>query len=133
MRFLLDTNICIYALKQNQVVMTRLLAERPIDVCLSVITEAELRTGAAKSASSARTTRLLEHFLQPLAVLDFTSDDARAYAAVRARLEHAGTPIGPLDSLIAAQAVARKLTLVSNNEREFKRITGLRLENWAAS
>jgi len=133
LRFLLDTNICIYALKQNQVVLTRLLAERPIDVCLSVITEAELRTGAAKSASSAKTTRLLEHFLRPLAVLDFTSDDAVAYAAVRARLEHAGTPIGPLDTLIAAQAVARKLTLVSNNEREFKRIAGLRLENWAAA
>ena len=132
MRFLLDTNICIYALKQNQVVLTRLLAERPIDVGLSVITEAELRTGAAKSASSARTTRLLEHFLRPLAVLEFTSDDALAYAAIRARLEHAGTPIGPLDTLIAAQAVARKLTLVSSNEREFKRVAGLRLENWAA-
>jgi tRNA(fMet)-specific endonuclease VapC len=132
MRFLLDTNICIYALKQNQVVLTRLLAERPIDVGLSVITEAELRTGAAKSAPSAKTTRLLEHFLRPLAVLDFTSDDAHAYALVRAKLEHAGTPIGPLDTLIAAQAVARKLTLVSNNEREFKRIAGLRLENWAS-
>ena len=133
MRFLLDTNICIYALKQNQVVLTRLLAERPIDVCLSVITEAELRTGAAKSASSAKTTRLLEHFLRPLVVLEFNSEDAIAYATVRARLEHAGTPIGPLDTLIAAQAVARKLTLVSNNEREFKRIAGLRLENWAAT
>jgi tRNA(fMet)-specific endonuclease VapC len=133
MRFLLDTNICICALKQNQVVLTRLLAERPIDVCLSVITEAELRTGAAKSTSSAKSTRLLEHFLRPLAVLEFTSDDAVSYAAVRARLEHAGTPIGPLDTLIAAQAVARKLTLVSNNERELKRIAGLRLENWAAA
>jgi tRNA(fMet)-specific endonuclease VapC len=132
MRFLLDTNICVYALKQNEVVLTRLLAERPIDVGLSVITEAELRTGAAKSASSAKTTRLLEHFLRPLAVLEFTSDDALAYAVVRAKLEHAGTPIGPLDTLIAAQAVARKLTLVSNNEREFKRIAGLRLENWAS-
>jgi tRNA(fMet)-specific endonuclease VapC len=129
---LLDTNICIYALKQNQVVLTRLLAERPIDVGLSIITEAELRTGAAKSASSAKTTRLLEHFLRPLVVLDFTSDDALAYAVVRAKLEHAGTPIGPLDTLIAAQAVARKLTLVSNNERELKRIAGLRLENWAS-
>jgi tRNA(fMet)-specific endonuclease VapC len=133
MRFLLDTNMCIYALKQNQVVLARLLAERPIDVCLSVITEAELRTGAAKSASSAKTTRLLEHFFRPLAVLEFTSDDALAYAAVRTSLEHAGTPIRPLDTLIAAQAVARKLILVSNNEREFKRIAGLRLENWASA
>lgn len=132
MKFLLDTNICIYALKQNQIVLTRLLAERPIDIGVSVITEAELRTGAAKSASPAKTTRLLEHFLRPLAVLEFISEDALAYAAVRAKLEHAGTPIGPLDTLIAAQAVARKLTLVSNNEREFKRVAGLRLENWAS-
>lgn len=131
MRFLLDTNICIYALKQNESVLARLLAERPIDVGLSVITEAELRTGAAKSSSAAKTTRLLENFLRPLAVLEFTSDDALAYAAIRAKLEHAGTPIGPLDTLIAAQAVARKLILVSNNEREFKRVAGLRLENWA--
>ena len=131
MRFLLDTNICIYALKQNRSVLERLLAERPIDVGLSVITEAELRTGAAKSASAAKTTRLLENFLRPLAVLDFTSDDALAYAAIRGKLELAGTPIGPLDTVIAAQALARKLTLVSNNEREFKRVAGLRLENWA--
>jgi tRNA(fMet)-specific endonuclease VapC len=133
MRFLLDTNICIYALKQNPVVLARLLAERPIDVGLSVITEAELRTGAAKSTSSTKTTRRLENFLRPLTVLEFTSDDAIAYSAVRAKLERAGTPIGPLDSLIAAQAVARKLTLVSNNERELNRIGGLRLENWAAA
>jgi tRNA(fMet)-specific endonuclease VapC len=65
-------------------------------------------------------------------VLDFTSEDAFVYATVRAKLEHAGTPIGPLDTLIAAQALARKLTLVSNSEGEFKRIAGLRLENWAA-
>jgi tRNA(fMet)-specific endonuclease VapC len=132
MKFLLDTSICIYALKQNQVVLTHLLAERPVDVGLSVITEAELRTGAAKSASSVKTTRLLENFLRPLTVLEFTSADALAYAVVRAKLEHAGTPIGPFDTLIAAQAVARKLTLVSNNEREFRRIGGLRLENWAS-
>jgi tRNA(fMet)-specific endonuclease VapC len=130
MMFLLDTNICIYALKQNQVVLGRLLAEKPIDVALSVITEAELRTGAAKSSSSSKTSRLLENFLHPLTILNFTSDDARPYASLRTRLEQAGTPIGPLDTLIAAQAVARRLTLVSNNEREFKRIAGLRLQNW---
>jgi tRNA(fMet)-specific endonuclease VapC len=131
MRFLLDTNICVYALKQSELVLKRLLAERPIDVCLSVITEAELRTGAAKSASATKTARLLENFLRPLTVLDFTSEDAVAYSEVRAKLERAVTPIGPLDTLIAAQAIARKLTLVSNNEREFKRIAGLRLVNWA--
>jgi tRNA(fMet)-specific endonuclease VapC len=132
MKFLLDTNICIYALKQHPGVIRRLLAERRVDVGLSVITECELRTGAAKSASTARTSRLLENFLLPLTVVEFTSEDALAYADVRARLERAGTPIGPLDTLIAAQAVARKLTLVSNNEREFRRIRGLRLVNWAS-
>lgn len=131
MTFLLDTNICIYALKQNPSVLSRLLAERPIDVGLSVITEAELRTGVAKSAAVTRNTRLLENFLRPLTVVEFSSDDARAYATVRAKLEHIGKPIGPLDTLIAAQAVARRLTLVSHNEREFERVSGLRLENWA--
>lgn len=133
MTFLLDTNICIYALKQNQAVLARLLAQRPIEVGISVITEAELRTGAAKSASAAKTTRLLDNFLRPLAVVVFTSADAVVYAAVRAKLERAGTPIGPLDTLIASQAVARKLTLVSSNVREFKRIAGLQLENWASA
>jgi tRNA(fMet)-specific endonuclease VapC len=131
MRFLLDTNICIYALKQNQAVLARLLAERPVDIGLSVITEAELRTGVAKSAAATKNARRLENFLRPLTVVEFSSDDAVAYAVVRAKLEHPGTPIGPLDTLIAAQAVARNLTLVSNNQREFKRIAGLRLENWA--
>jgi tRNA(fMet)-specific endonuclease VapC len=132
MKFLIDTNICIYAMKENAIVLKHLLEQTRTDVVLSVITEAELRTGAAKSASAVKTLRLLENFLQPMTVLQFTSDDAAAYAQVRARLERAGTPIGPLDTLIAAQAVARKLTLVSNNEREFERIAGLRLENWAS-
>jgi tRNA(fMet)-specific endonuclease VapC len=74
---------------------------------------------------------LIENFLQPLTLIDFTSDDALAYASVRAKLERAGTPIGPLDTLIAAQAVARKLALVSNNEREFHRVPGLTVQNWA--
>jgi tRNA(fMet)-specific endonuclease VapC len=130
MRFLLDTNICIYALKQHQAVLRRLLSESRADVAISVITEAELRTGAAKSEAPTKTLRLLENFLRPLEIVDFTSDDAMAYAGVRAKLERAGTPIGPLDTLIAAQAVARRLVLVSNNEREFSRVTGLRIENW---
>jgi tRNA(fMet)-specific endonuclease VapC len=70
--------------------------------------------------------------MRPLAVLELTSQDAIAYARVRARLERAGTPIGPLDTIIAAQAVARELTLVSNNVPEFRRVSGLRVENWAS-
>jgi tRNA(fMet)-specific endonuclease VapC len=131
MRFLLDTDTCIYALKQDEAVLQNLLAHSPADVGVSIITEAELRTGAAKSASAAKTLRLLERFLQPIEIADFVSADAASYAAIRAKLERAGTPIGPLDTLIAAQAVARKLTLVSNNQREFRRVPGLRVENWS--
>jgi tRNA(fMet)-specific endonuclease VapC len=131
MAFLLDTDTCIYAFKQNENVLRRLLATPREDVIVSVITEAELRTGAAKSSVPGKTLRLIENFLRPLTLIDFTSADAVAYAAVRSKLERAGTPIGPLDTLIASQAIARRLTLVSNNEREFRRWTGLTVENWS--
>jgi tRNA(fMet)-specific endonuclease VapC len=131
MPFLLDTDTCIYALKQNENVLRRLLSTAREDVLVSVITEGELRTGAAKSSSPVKTLHFIENFLRPLTLVDFTSEDAVTYANVRAKLERAGTPIGPLDTLIASQAVARKLTLVSNNEREFRRVAGLAIENWA--
>lgn len=111
--------------------LRRLLARSPADVAVSVITEAELRTGAVKSTAPHQTLERVESFLGPLTVVEFTSSDAVTYAAVRGMLERAGTPIGPLDTLIAAQAVARKLVLVTYNQREFARIAGLRLENWA--
>lgn len=129
--FLLDTDTCIFAIKNKRGVLQRMLAHPRASVHVSVITECEMRCGAAKSTSSAKTLRLLERFLAPLHIIAFESPDALAYAQVRAKLEKAGTPIGPLDTLIAAQAVARKLTLVTNNEREFGRVAGLRLENWA--
>ncbi len=131
MKFLLDTDTCIYALKQEPAVLERLLSHGRADIAVSVITEAELRTGAAKSSAPAKTARLVENFLRPVAIIEFTSSDAATYANIRAKLERAGTPIGALDTLIAAQAVARKLTLVSNNEREFGRVAGLGIENWA--
>jgi len=132
MKFLLDTDTCIYALKQNPAVLKHLLAHGRDDIAVSVITEAELRTGAAKSTSAAKTLRLVENFLRPLGIVEFTSNDAASYAEVRAKLERGGTPIGPLDALIAAQAVARKLVLVSNNKREFRGVAGLRIENWTS-
>src|SRR5690242_6571462 len=130
MRFLLDTDTCIYALKQHGAVLDHLLSKSRADIGVSVITEAELRTGAAKSSSSAKTLRQVENFLRPLNIIEFTSNDAIVYSQVRAKLERAGTPIGPLDTLIAAQALDRGFTLVSNNEREFGRVAGLRVENW---
>ena len=133
MKLLLDTDTCIYALKGDGNVLDRLMRRSRSDVAVSVITEAELRTGAAKSSAPVKTAHLLANFLRPLSVVDFTSPDAVAYAHLRAKLEREGTPIGPLDTLIAAQALARKLVLVTNNEREFRRVPGLRLENWAGA
>jgi tRNA(fMet)-specific endonuclease VapC len=130
-KFLLDTDTCIYALKQNPAVLKNLLGQSRQEIAVSVITEAALRTGAAKSSSPAKSLHLVENFLRPMSILEFTSEDAVAYAQVRAKLERAGTPIGPLDTLIAAHAVARNLILVSNNEREFGRVAGLRIQNWA--
>lgn len=130
MAYLLDTDTCIYALKQNARILEQLLSKSRNEVGVSVLTEAELRTGTAKSSSPIKTLRLVQNFLRPLAIADFTSEDAVAYAHIRAKLERAGTPIGPLDTLIAAQAVARNLTLVTNNQREFSRVPGLHIENW---
>ena len=128
--FILDVDTCIYALKQDENVLQHLLSTPREDVLVSVITEAELRTGAVKSTSPVKTLHIVENFLRPLTLIDFTSDDAMAYAGVRAKLERACTPIGPLDTLIASQAVGRRLTLVTNNEREFRRVTGLTIANW---
>ena len=130
MKYLLDTDTCIYALKQRRDVLGTMLSKPRAEIGLSVITEAELRTGAAKSSSPKKTLSRLESFLAPLQILEFDSDDAASYAKVRSRLEARGRPIGPMDTLIAAQAVARSLKLVTNNEREFRRVKGLRVENW---
>jgi tRNA(fMet)-specific endonuclease VapC len=131
MRGLLDTDTCIYALNGNADVLERLRAHGRRDLFVSAITEAELRVGAAKSSKPVKMLRILQRFLSAFEIVEFNSEDAAAYADVRAKLERAGTPIGALDTLIAAQAIARGLTLVSNNEREFGRVTGLRLVNWS--
>ncbi|MDB4954751.1 MAG: twitching motility protein PilT [Myxococcales bacterium] len=130
MRFLLDTDTCLYAIRKHTRVLDRIASHRRPDVAISVITECELRFGAAKSGAPTRMFRTLEAFLLPLEILEFTSADAVAYAEVRATLERAGTPMGPLDTLIAAHARAQSLVLVTNNEREFRRVAGLRVENW---
>jgi tRNA(fMet)-specific endonuclease VapC len=129
-KYMLDTDTCIYALKQERSVLEKMLGTPRAEIALSAITKAELLTGAAKSRSAIKTARLLHAFLAPLAVLDFTSEDAIEYANIRASLERKGTPIGPLDTLIASQARARGVILVTNNEREFKRVDGLRITNW---
>ena len=131
MRYMLDTNICIYLIKRRPAAVTAALLQHEAEgVGVSIITVCELAYGAAKSAS-ARNQAALRHFLEPLEVADFDHAAAMAYANVRAALDSAGTPIGPLDTQIAAHALSLGITLVSNNTREFERVPGLKLANWA--
>ncbi len=130
MTYLLNTDTCIYAIRQHASVRAAMTAQSPADIALSVITECELRAGAAKSQHPQHTTRLLENFLAPLHILEFTSRDAALYATVRSALERAQTPIGPLDTLIGGQALSRGLTLVTHNRREFSGIAKLKLVDW---
>ena len=133
MKYLLDTDICIYLIKrQPESVVRHLAAQQVGDVGVSAVTVAELRYGVARSAQTERNARALELFLAPLVIADFDDGAATAYGAVRAALERAGAPIGALDTLIAAHALSLGATLVTNNTREFDRVPGLSLANWAA-
>ena len=127
---MLDTNICIYAIKQRPPeVLAALRAQEVAGLGLSSVTVAELAFGVAKSGS-ARNQKALEQFLEPLEIADFDRSAALVYGRLRAALEASGTPIGPLDTQIAAHALALGVILVSNNQREFARVPGLRLEDW---
>ena len=131
-QFMLDTSICIYALNQRPVqVLQRIVGAGEGAVCISSITAAELAFGAVKSTRSA-TRGHLETFLQTLPELSWGGDAVWRYAEARLALEQSGRRIGERDLLIAAHALAENLTLVTNNTREFERIEGLKLENWAA-
>jgi tRNA(fMet)-specific endonuclease VapC len=130
MRYMLDTNICIYAIKHRPPeVLDALRHHEAAGLGVSSITVAELEFGAAKSGS-ARNIAALQQFLEPLEIADFDRGAARVYGRLRAQLEAAGTPVGPLDTQIAAQALSLGVTLVSNNVREFERIPDLNLVNW---
>lgn len=131
MRFLLDTNICIYVINARPAaVLARFVEREPDGLGVSSITAAELYWGAYNSGSE-RNVRAMEKFLAPLEVRDFDLAAARHYGQVRTVLQRKGTPIGPLDMQIAAHALALDLILVTNNLREFRRVPGLRVENWA--
>jgi tRNA(fMet)-specific endonuclease VapC len=131
LKYLLDTDTCIDVLKGREPAYGRFAEQNRVDVALSVFTEAELRTGALKSQHPLKTLHRVEAFLKPLAVLDFTREDAEVYAQARAKLEKAGKPICPMDLLIASHALSRRLTLVTHNTREFRRLAALDVENWA--
>jgi len=131
MIYMLDTNICIYAMKQKQEkVLQRFKQELNSGICISSITLAELEYGMKHSSNPARNEQALLRFLAPLSVLPFGSVAASVYGEIRADLQSKGTPIGPLDMLIASHAKAEELILVTNNGREFERVPGLEIENW---
>ncbi len=131
MAFLLDTNICSYVIKQKPAsVYNRLSRTTPAEVFVSVITVYELFTGCEKSSKRERLLQEVRKFLWPFSLISLTEQHAFKAASLRARLDRAGTPIGPYDLLLAAQALVEGLVLVTNNTREFRRVDQLRLENW---
>lgn len=132
MKYMLDTNICIYVIKKMPPsVIQRFLEHDVRDICVSSITFAEMMHGVEKSQAKERNRIAYILFMSALTVLDFDSAAAQEYGRIRADLETKGTPIGPMDMLIAAHAKSQGLTLVTNNTREFVRVEGLALENWA--
>lgn len=131
MKYMLDTNICIYAIKNKpESVIRKVLAQNPEDLCISVITYAELMHGVEKSQAVEKNRIAMSLFLSAITVLDFNSRAAEVYGEIRAELEKKGTPIGPMDLLIAGHAKSQNLVLVTNNTREFARVTGLQKEDW---
>jgi tRNA(fMet)-specific endonuclease VapC len=131
MKFMLDTDACIALIKRKPAsVIRRLSVLAPGDAGISAITLAELRYGVMKSEAVERNAAALADFLLPLEIDDFGAAAADVYGRVRAGLEKAGTPIGPLDTQIGAHALSLGAVLVTNNVREFRRIPGLKIENW---
>lgn len=131
MRHLLDTNACVdYLTGRYPRVVARIQGSSPEDLCVTAVVVAELRYGADHSARRRTNHARIDVLLDEIECLDFDLRAATAYGRVRARLEEAGTPIGPNDMLIAAQALSRGLCVVTDNVGEFGRVKGLKVENW---
>ena len=132
-RYLLDTNICIYIQRQRpEKVLARFQKLKPGDAAISVITWAELQYAAEKSMQRKKALQLLEEFKSFVPVLPIPENAGNIYGVIRASLESKGKPIGNNDLWIAAHAKAAVLTIVTNNEREFQRVPGLKVQNWVA-
>ncbi|MDR2842911.1 MAG: type II toxin-antitoxin system VapC family toxin [Spirochaetaceae bacterium] len=129
--YLLDTNICIYIIKKHPEIVSKFDQFKPSDIKMSSIVLSELEYGAAKSKKSEQNRNALRNFASSFDIIPFDARDTELFGIIRAELERQGEPIGPYDLQIAAQAVSRKFTLVTNNVGEFKRIRNLSIENWA--
>ena len=131
MNFLIDTNICIYIMnKRPPEVIHRFKNIEVGQIGISTITVSELNYGASKSNLRKQNFKRLEEFLAPFEIIPYSQSASKYYGEIRSRLENQGNVIGPLDLLIAAHALSKNLTLVTNNEKEFKRIKSLKVENW---
>ena len=132
MRYMLDTNICIYSIKHKpEKVFFQLQKHDPAEICISSVTYAELVHGVEKSQAIEKNRLALALLLANIEILDFDAAAAESYGKVRAELEKKGTPIGPLDMMIAGHAMSLNYTVVTNNTKEFSRVKDLKLENWA--
>lgn len=131
MKYMLDTNICIYAIKHKpDIVIKKFLSHDPEEICISAITYAELMHGVEKSMAVEKNRVAMSLFLSPITILQFDERAAEEYGRIKADLEKKGTPIGPMDTLIAGHARSSGLILVTNNTREFSRVVGLAVEDW---
>lgn len=132
MKYMLDTNICIYLInKKPQKVLSRFKKEEPGNIGISSITLSELKFGAYNSSNVEKNLLAIAKFTAPLRVFPFDEHAADAYGSVRVLLKKTGNPIGPMDTMIAAHAIACHCTLVTNNVKEFKKVKFLKLQNWA--
>lgn len=132
MRYMLDTNICSYILKNHPAAVKQKFEEVGAgNICISTIVLAELYYGAARHPKGVVIRREIDDFVSRLVVIPWDEIAADHYGAIRASLEMAGTPVGAMDMLIAAHARSCNATLVTNNQREFGRIKGLTSLNWA--
>lgn len=130
LKYMLDTNIAIYVIKRRPLSALERFNRHAGQLCISTITQAELYHGAEKSELVTRNLAVVEDFVSRLTVLDYGSQAAAHYGDIRATLEKVGTPIGVNDLHIAGHARSAGLVLVTNNEKEFVRVPGLRIENW---
>ena len=128
---MLDTNIVIYTIKNKPEQVRHAFKSHEGQMCISTVTLGELIYGAEKSQQPERNLDVVERFAARVSVLPFDIQDTAHFGQVRAELAKMGTPIGPYDAMIAGHARSRGLILVTNNVGEFKRVPGLRLENWA--
>lgn len=131
MRYMLDTNICIYAIKHKpEQVFMHLQEHEPEEICISSVTYAELVHGVEKSKAIEKNRVALALLLANIEIMNFDSLAAECYGKIRADLEKVGTSIGQLDMMIAGHAKSLGFTVVTNNTKEFERVKGLKLENW---